>query len=122
MLHKLIAVSMIISIVVGLMIMQFTTPATIHPLGLLVFFVCLYVLMLGALTQILYIGSQFMQRHSKRRHNSISVWRSYQFASVLALVPVMLIAMRTVGAVTLLDVVFIGLFATVAVFYIARRG
>ena len=113
---------MIVAVVIGLSLMQFTTPATIHPIGLLVFFLCLYAVFLGTLTYVIYFGHIFVRRIRQRRLDSLSLWRSYQFASVIALAPVMLIAMRTVGSVTTLDVVFIGLFVAVAVFYIVKRG
>lgn len=113
---------MIIAAVISVAIMQLTTPATIHPIGLLVFFVCLYVVVLGVLTHVIYIGHQLMRRYLRKHRPEMTLLRSYQFASVIALAPVMLIAMRTVGSVTVLDVVFIALFTTMAVFYVARRG
>lgn len=122
MLTKLIAGSMTVALAVALAIMQLTTPATIHPIGLLVFFVCLYVFVLGLMTFLLRDAARLLRKARGRQAQSMSLWRAYQFASVIALGPVMLIAMRTVGTITALDIVFVGLFVAVAVFYIAKRG
>ena len=121
MLQKLIAVSMAVVTLAMIAIMQLTTPATIHPIGLLVFFLCLYTLILGGVTYLLYVGHRLWARLS-RRHQPLTLWRSYQFSSIVALAPVMLIAMRTVSTVTLVDVLFVGIFIVVAIFYVMKRG
>lgn len=122
MLQKLIAGSMILALLVGAMIMQFTTPAAIHPIGLLVFFICIYIFVLGTITLLMAAGQRLAARWPRWRHGSLTLWRIYQLASVLALAPVMLLAIHTVGSVTVLDVVFVATFVMVAVFYVYRRG
>lgn len=113
---------MAVALVAAIAIMQLTAPATIHPIGLLVFFLCLYVFMLGLIAYMVYFGQSLLKRYFFKRQPALTFWRSTQLASVAALAPIMLLAMRTVSTVTVLDVMFVGLFVAVALFYVIKRG
>ena len=127
MLAKIIALSVIASVVLLTIVLQTTTPTTIGPLGILVVFIFMYIAALGVLTFLIFGGSKLLARFSKsltvkRPIAPLSLGRSYYFSSVLALVPVMFIGMQSVGEVGGYDVLLVVIFAIMACLYISKRG
>lgn len=123
MLGKVLALSALGAFVVLSALMQSTSPSTIHPVGILVVFILIYVLVLGVLTFFIYgIGSVLHAWHARRHATQrFSLGRAYYFASVLALAPVMIIGARSVGRTGAVDIILVLLFEILACFYIARR-
>ena len=100
-----------------------TTPSQVGPVGVLGFFVLLYMAVLGALTFLFFglgVGLRKMvpERPGSRK---VSFRKSYYYASVVALVPVMLIALQSVSRVGVPQVALMILFVAVALVYISRR-
>jgi hypothetical protein len=104
---------------------QVTTPSTAGPLGILIVFLFSYVLVLSVLTFLLFGLSRFVIELSRffnfKKSEPLTLAKSYYFSSVLALAPVILIGMQSVGEVSLYDVILVTLFISVACFYIAKR-
>ena len=99
--------------------MQSTSPSTIHPIGILIVFILFYVLALGLLTFLVrMIGLLLRILPYKNNHVAITLQQSYYYASVLALAPVMLVGMRSIGYTRVYDLVLIILFEIIACFYI----
>lgn len=127
MLGRIVAISMVIAMVLLAVLLQATTPASIGPLGILFVFILLYVSALGVLTFLLYalsrvavkIASAFVTR---RPLEPFSLRRSYYYSSVLALAPVLLVGMQSVGKVGIYDVLLVLMFETIACTYIAKRA
>ncbi len=102
--------------------MQATTPSSIHPLGILAVFVLIYVLALGVLTFFVFWGGQFMRRIYKRPGSmGLSFRRAYLYGSVLALAPVMVVGVASIGRLDFYQVLLVILFECAACFYVARR-
>lgn len=104
-----------------------TNPSTAGPLGVLAIFVLMYMLVLGALTFLLAAGSRLWARVATsfavaRPVQPLGVRRSYYFASILALAPIMILAMNSVGEVGVYDLLLVALFATIATIYVAKRS
>lgn len=123
MLGKVLGIATLAAFVLLSAIMQVTSPSTIHPLGILAVFILLYLLALGTLTFLL-VGIHrvivaFMPSHRKGKH--FTVQTAYYYASVLALAPVMIIGMRSIGRSGLYDVALVVVFELVACFYISKR-
>lgn len=115
-----------ISGLVGLiLLLQLTTPATIHPIGILIVFICIYLLVLGVLTFFIFWGSRIYARllssMTAKQYQTAKLVTVYQYATVVSLAPVMLLAMRTVGSISASDAIFVILFIALACFYIWRR-
>lgn len=119
MLGKVLALSALLSFVLLSALTQSTSPSTIHPVGILIIFVLMYVLALSVLTFLIYGLGRIFHRHST---TTFSLVRAYYFASVLALAPVMLIAARSVGRTGFIDVMLVTAFEILACFYIAKRS
>lgn len=120
MLEKVLAVSSLIAAVLLLALLQVTSPATIHPVGILFVFLLVYVLALGVLT-FLILGLNWILVGFKLRRNAISLRRAYFYASVLALAPVMIVCMQSIGRIGFYELLLIMLFEIIACFYIAKR-
>ncbi|MGB4768607.1 MAG: hypothetical protein WBP22_05100 [Candidatus Saccharimonas sp.] len=120
MLEKVLAISSLLAAVLLLALLQVTSPASIHPIGILFVFLLLYVLALGVLTFFI-IGTHWILVGLKLRRGVLSSRRAYFYASVLALAPVMLVCMQSIGRIGFYEVALVIVFEFIACFYIAKR-
>lgn len=126
MLGRILTISVTVALMLLVILLQTTTPATIGPLGILLVFVLMYVSVLCVLTFLLFFISKVVAKISssvtvKRPLQPLSLTRSYYFSSVIALAPVMLIGMQSVGEVSFYEVVLIIVFIVISCVYIAKR-
>lgn len=125
MIGKIIALSSMVALVAVVFILYLTTPATIGPFGIFILFVLLYVGVVGLFTFVLFLGSRaltkIMSLITKRIIAPFTLMDAYYFASVIALGPVMIVGMQSVGQVGAYEVVLVGLFTLVGCIYIAKK-
>jgi hypothetical protein len=126
MLGKVVATSSVISMVLVVVLLQVTNPASIGPLGIFVLFVLVYVSVLGVLTYLLYGVSRIVARiastvTAKRPLQPLSFRRAYYFSSVLTLAPIMLIGLHSVGEVGVYEVLLVVIFVIVGCVYTSKR-
>lgn len=115
-----------ISIIVLIFLLQTTTPGTIGPVGILFVFVTLYVSVLCVLTFLLIVLNRgyarvfqiIPARHPVQR---MSLMRAYYFSSILALGPVMVVGMQSVGQVGIYEIGLVVLFLVISCIYVAKR-
>jgi hypothetical protein len=86
----------------------------------------MYVSVLCVLTFLLFSLSRLVAKISssvtvRRPVQALGLVRSYYFASVIALAPIMLIGMQSVGDVNFYEFILIVLFVTISCVYIAKR-
>lgn len=107
-------------------ITQMTTPASVHPIVVLLVFGMLYVLVLAVLTFFIFWGSRLATkvfgRHHMVRPAGMTLAKAYLYGSVLAFAPVALLAMRSVGQQGIGDIFLVILFEVLACFYVWRRS
>lgn len=126
MLGKIIVFCSMASAVGLAVLLQMTTPATIGPLGILLVFVLMYIAALGVLTFLFIAINRLTLKFmgvldSRKTHTPMSLTRAYYFASVMALAPVMIIGMQSVGQVGLYEFLLVVIFLIVASVYVAKR-
>ena len=125
MLEKVLAIAALIAFALLSAITQSTTPSTIHPFGILLVFILLYVLALGVLTFFVFWGSRLMIKVYKRAKAGtgavLTLRRAYLYGSVLALAPVMIIGIASIGRLDFYQILLVLLFEGAACFYVARR-
>jgi len=126
MLSRVVVISVVMAIVALAIILHMTQPSSVGPLGILMVFILMYVSVLGVLTFLLYAISRIISKMSasftvKKPVRPLSMSRSYYFSSVVALAPVMLIGIQSVGKVEVYDVLLIVLFVVIACVYILKR-
>lgn len=122
MLEKVLAIAALIAFALLSAITQSTTPSTIHPFGILLVFILLYVLALGVLTFLLYGGIHLIQKvlPSRAHKRSFSFKRAYVYGLVLALAPIMMVGMASIGRLGVYEVLLICAFEAVICFYVNR--
>jgi len=127
MLGKIIAASTVIAGIILIIMLQMTHPSTVGPLGLLAVFFLLYIVILGATTELLWVGSHMIQVvgrrfTAKRPPRRLSLQKAYYYSSVLALGPIMSLAMLSIGSFGFYEMVLITVFLAVALLYVSRRS
>lgn len=124
--QRTILVSIIAAAALLFVVLSASTPSRAGPLGVLLVFILVYVMMVGVLMVTLQAGSSLLTRvgrlfGTRRPIEKISVTHSYYYASVLALAPVMLLAMRSVGQIDWRQLLLVVLFTSIACIYIKKR-
>lgn len=103
-------------------IVQVTTPASVHPIVVLLVLALIYVLVLVVLTFFIYWVNQLLAKILNRRSiQTITLPRAYMYASVVAFMPVALVALRSVRQGGFVDILLVLLFGGLACFYVWRR-
>lgn len=126
MLGKVIAIGSVLAVVGLLVVFQITTPSEIGPLGILLVFVLMYIAALGGLTFLILGVNRIIVKVSSsylmnKKGSAMGMSKAYYFASVIALAPVMIIGMQSVGQVGIYELLLVMLFLTIACIYVARR-
>lgn len=123
MLKKVMAIITLSAFVLLSALLQSTTPATIHPVGILSVFILFYLLALGVLTFFMSGLGRLFARLQRGGHpvRAMSFQQSYYYASVIALAPVLLVGMHSIGRGTVWDVILVVAFEIIACFYITKR-
>lgn len=105
-----------------------TNPGTVGPLGILFVFILLYLFWASTFFIVLHLGFYLFKKSSlfrifmNRRENKPFNWRmSYYVASIIAFMPVLLLAMQSVNQLTIRDILLVVLFTGLAIFYVTRR-
>lgn len=126
MIGKLVAISTIVAGFLLLLLVSTTTPATAGPLGILAFFVLLYVVLLGIFAFLLYFAGRIIARVGKaiairRPLRQLSFLRAYYYGTVLALGPLMIIGMLSVSELGILEAGLVMVFVALGCVYVAKR-
>jgi len=90
-------------------------------MGIFVVFVFIYLFWVSSIFILLKIGSLLLSK-MHHRVKQLESKRAYYVASVLAFVPVLILAMQSVGQLELKDLLLVAIFTIVAIFYIAKRS
>lgn len=110
----LIPVLSLIAAVILLTMLNFTTPAGIGPLGVLVFFTAVYVLMLGIAVALVKL---FLKMTGKQVGK-----KSYMYGAMIAFGPIMLLLAQSLGSMSPLTVGLTVVFVLLGCFLVGKRG
>lgn len=127
MIGKIIVVSTAAAAVLLLALLQVTNPSTAGPLGILAVFFLLYVIILGVTAELLWIGSYAFEKVArritvKRPPTRMTLAKAYYISTVVALGPVMMLAMKSIGSLGVYEAILIVLFVAIALLYVLRRS
>lgn len=112
--RHLIPVLSLMAAVILLVMLNFTTPAGIGPLGVLVFFTTIYVLMLGISVALVKLFLRLTGRQAGRK--------SYLYGAVIAFGPIMLLLAQSLKTMSPLTVALVALFVFLGCFLVNKRG
>lgn len=108
------------------LLLNLTTPMQAGPSGILFVFILAYIIALGGMTFTIHGVSRLVVKlttHTitRRPFQVIDMKHSYYYASLIALAPVMLIGIQSVGGVGLYETLLVGVFVFVGCVYVSRR-
>ena len=113
--NRLISTISIIGLAVLILMLNFTSPTEIGPLGVLLFFTTVYAVSFGIVTMLM---KSFMflafKKNTFRR-------KDYLYSAVLAFGPIMFLMARSFGAINIWVSLLICLFIFLAEFLVAKR-
>lgn len=112
--RRLIPVMSLLAAVALLLMLNFTTPVDVGPLGVLVFFLACYVLMLGIALLLVRI---FMKILGKPMGH-----KGYLYGAIIAFGPIMLLLAQSLGSMSPFTVALMLIFVFLACFLVNKRG
>lgn len=113
----------VLLVVLLVLLMNSTTPLEVGPAGILLVFLMLYAILLSFCFLIIYAGSKLLVRLGlKKQHQQIHPRKAYYIASVVACLPLFLIAIQTIGQLRVVDVFLVIIFIALSTFYVVRRA
>ena len=126
MLGKTLTLVTLAAAIVLLFILQTTNPSTAGPAGILAVFFLLYIVFFGCLVRCIHALSWVASRVSRstrlrRPIKTISLQHSAYLSSIVAMAPIMLIAMSSVGKLGFYETVLVIVFVVLGVFYVEKR-
>lgn len=114
----------VVSLAVLVLLWNVTNPVDIGPAGIFVVFLFLYFFWLGVVLILLraaiYVVKKFYKRSSDP--HSFDLKKNYYIATVVAFIPVLILALQSVGQLELRDVLLVMIFASLAVLYVIKRS
>lgn len=113
--NRIVSIVSIIGLAVLLIMLNFTSPTEIGPLGVLVFFTTVYLVAFGIITLVM---QAFMRLAFKKESFRV---KDYLYSAILAFGPIMLLMARSFGAINLWTVGLICVFLFLAEFLVAKR-
>ena len=113
--NRVVALVTMIGLAALIIMLIFTSPTELGPLGVLVFFTTLYVTVFGFIALVL----RAFYRLAFNRNNFRN--KDYLYSAVMAFGPIMMLMARAFGAVSLWTVVLIILFLALAEFLVYKR-
>ena len=122
MLGKVLAISGLCSFALLSAIMQSAIPSSMHPLGILLVFFLIYVLVLSVLTFFVYgIWTLIVRARHRVVEKLVVLRRSYVYSLILAMAPVMMIAISSIGRFGIYECSLIIVFELIACFYVSKH-
>lgn len=113
-------------LVTSLLMLQLTTPQMVGPLGVLAFFILVYICFACLVYLLLSLLIGLIKKSATKgkwlaRLESVSDRKLYYYASFMALAPVIVLGMRSVGLIRPVDMLLVVVFQLLGCFYISRR-
>ena len=126
MLKKTIAITTVVSLCLLIILLNVTSPSTSDPFEILIIFIFAYLLSLGLVTFFIFGVSYLVSRLSvvfaaRRPTERLNFKRSYYYSTIVALAPVMLIGLQSVGVVNVYEILLICLFVIIGCLYISKK-
>lgn len=126
MLGKFLIVAALVSGVILMAILNSSTPASAGAFGILTVFVCAYLFTLSLLSFLLYGLSRIIVFITsivgiQKKSDVLSLNKAYYYSTILALVPVIIISMQSIGGVGPYELMLIGIFVSIGLIYVTKR-
>lgn len=123
---KLLLITGLVATGLLLLIVNMTTPSTSDATAILAVFLLGYIVVVIATTYLLWVIDRIILRVGKefgilKPRDPLRLRRSYYFASVIALAPIIIISLQSVGGIGVYEICLIALFVGLGCLYVAKR-
>ena len=115
MLNRFIELMSLVCLIVLMVMMNLTTPTEIGPLGVLVFFGGIYVVVFGLMVALVGIFKRMTSRRGKMGK------KDYAYAAATAMGPIMLLLAHSIGTEWWLAIIGVVVFVALLNFVISKR-
>ena len=113
---RIVTILSLVALIVILAMLNFTPPVDVGPLGVLVFFVAVYLLMLGITVMIVKLFRKVLRRKGKMDN------KGYLYAGAIAFGPIILLLMKAINTNSWLSAFAAVIFVGLACFLIKKRA
>ncbi len=114
MFNRLSVLFSLVAVIVILVMISFTTPSSVGPLGVLVFFTMIYTIAFGIANLVV---AAFLKAAEKTR----SVRKGHYMAATIAFGPIMLLLVKSFGALSVATILMVVAFVVLGCFLIEKR-
>lgn len=111
---RLIPVFSMLAVILLLLMLNFTTPADVGPLGVLAFFTACYVVVLGVALLLVKIFTKLAGKQMGRR--------GYLYAAIIAFGPIMLLLAQSLGTLGPATIALVTVVVFLACFLVSKRA
>lgn len=110
-----------------LILLTTTTPDTTGAFGILAVFLLTYIVIATGLSFVIWVLAKLVNKlgrelHILRKSYSVTLRKSYYYASVLALGPVIVISLQSVGGVGIYELGLVAFFLLLGCLYVSKRA
>lgn len=125
-LAHLLVTAMISSLLLLILLLQFTNPPSAGAFGILAVFILAYVFIVTILSFFMYIASRVIVAASRlitarKPLEVMTLKKSYYFSSVIGLAPVIVVSMQSVGPFSIYEFGLVLLLVAIGCVYVAKR-
>lgn len=123
---RIIIAIALVSLAALSILLNFTDPSTADPVVILGVFISGYLFLVSLLTFVIVFSSKIVNRLSfaviaKRPAPVLSLKKSYYYSTVLAVAPLILISLQSIGAIGIYEVILALLFIGLGLVYVAKK-
>ena len=115
-LNRVIAIASSVGVVLLALMLVFTSPTEIGPLGVLLFFTTIYVVCFGVVVGLMHLFKRLAFKKLELAH------KDYLYSAVLGFAPIMLLMARSFGVLNWLTIGLIAVFITLTEFLVAKSS
>lgn len=120
MLIRLAISTAILSAMVLLLLLNITSPSTANPVGVLTVFAALYVFSVAVVAVCISVSGT-IKRRLKPQALRMDDRKTYYYATIVGVAPVILLAIQSIGGVGVYDVLMVSAFEIIACIYISKQ-
>ena len=128
MLKKITTITSLVSLCLLIVCLNVTSPSTANPFEILLIFIFAYMSSLGVVTYLIFGINQLLAYMlpllvvSKKSYNRLTFNSSYYYATIIALAPILLMGMQSVGVVNIYGILLVLIFVFIGCLYVAKKN
>lgn len=125
-LSRLFAALTVLSVAILLFMVTYTRPTDVGPFGILVVFVCLYIVSISSV-MVSFLFLQYIRSVAHKAAGYSGVYQKlsrktlYYYSTIIASAPVLMIGLRSVGSLSFYSAILVLLFVAIGIFYVRKR-